>query len=464
MLTGLVFVPFFSIMAAGGLRSMALLAAPATLVVGGHGILPPHSEAREHLSLLFGQRFSPETINYLVILGIVYLVGCVIEQVSLGVYDAYLAERSATLREMEARKENERLLDTVVRAIPIPLFVKDRQFRVTLCSEAYYDFTGFVREDVLGKRVEEYYSPGDNSQMFAASDRQMADTRTFQCFSARVSRADGRLCDVTIFKTPILDEAGQLDGTVGLILDETPQVDRERRLETLLAANREALALVGHDLKNPIGAFRNLVRAMSEDECVDPGEYRELLLEMGRSLDSLYRLLEELLDWAKADLALDSFEPTTMMLRPLAEKCLEVSRDHAASKGVVLELRVPENAQIRADERMLEALLRNLIGNAVKFTPRGGFVTVSALRNRKKAGLYVMVTDTGIGMSPAAVHALYGTGKIRQRPGTEGEKGTGLGLPFCRRVMERHGGTLDIESVEGTGTTFAAFFPDAAPS
>jgi signal transduction histidine kinase len=183
---------------------------------------------------------------------------------------------------------------------------------------------------------------------------------------------------------------------------------------------------------------------------------------MGRSLDALYRLLDELLEWARADAALDEFRPNQLELGPAIDNCFRLLRSQAELKGVRLEALGAEGVRVRADPRMFDTLLRNLVGNGLKFTDFGGLVAVSAHRSRSKTGVRLTVSDSGIGISPAALRVLYETGKIPQRPGTDGEPGTGLGVALCKRIMERHGGHLDIESVEGSGSIFAAFFPDAS--
>lgn len=238
---------------------------------------------------------------------------------------------------------------------------------------------------------------------------------------------------------------------------------KEEELESLLDANRGALTLLGHDLRNPIGSFRALVHSIRADECIDPAEYRTVLSEMEKSLDSIWRLLDELLDWARAEDGFSHFEPEDSPVLPVAEGAVDTVKDLFRSKDVSVSLRIPEDLAAWADPRMLAAILRNLVANAVKFTPRGGSVSIAAERVGARpgaaSGVRLTVSDTGIGIPPSILKSMADTGAAGQRRGTEGEPGTGLGLALCRRLVGRHGGSLGIESAEGHGSSFTVFLP-----
>lgn len=403
-----------------------------------------------------------DLVAYCALLFFVYFVGCGIEKLALDLYSSYLDEKKATLREMEARKAKERLLETVFSSIPVPFFVKDEFNRYTACSDSFFEYVGVRPETVIGKKPIEVYPP-DIAAAFDAADKRIFETGLSLGYSTSfVHPKDKSPRHVTILRTPLKNDAGFVVGSVGVLLDETDRLEKERGLESLLESNRGAIALLSHDLRNPLGSFRDLVRSMEADEEIDPREFREVLSEMGKSLDSLYRLLDELLDWAKVSGGMDRFEPTTIPLNASVDKILSLVSTQAGAKGIRLESRVPPDSSLFADVSMLEAILRNLVGNAVKFTPRGGDVIVSASADASGRGVTLSVADTGIGMPYASIRSLFDSGKIRHKPGTDGEPGSGLGLPLCKRLIERHGGVLDIESVEGSGSLFSVFFPHSA--
>lgn len=420
------------------------------------------------MDLIEGYRQS-EVLSSLISLVLVYLAGCALESLSLNIYRAYLREQAAVRREIAARtaKETEladslRLLGSVFDAIPVPVFIKGTDSRYLRCSAAFYEFMGYGREAIDGKSAEEFL-PAAEASVFHDADRRVMESGRLLFYPATVTRASGEARDVSILKTPHRAADGSVLGVIGVILDQTEARSRERGLESLLEANRGALALLGHDLRNPIGSFRDLVRSIRSDECIDPEEYRTVLSEMEKSLDAIWRLLDELLDWARTEGGLSIFEPEETPLLPLVAGAAETVAAQSRSKGVLVSIRVPEGLSAWADSRMLSTILRNLMSNAVKFTPRGGSVSVTAERvagpSDAPGGIRLSVSDTGIGMPPSVLRSMMETGAAGQRRGTEGEPGTGLGLGLCRRLVDRHGGTLEIESVEGQGSSFKVFLP-----
>ncbi len=452
---GLLFVPLVVVLISG--RRLGLFMLVATLVFGAYYVLFGASSETPFGS--GGTQYQViEIVAYIFFLLLSYASGCTLEQLAIDLRRAYAKERETAVLEGSARKEKELQLQAVLSAIPIPFFLRDAQYRYVLCSDAYYEITGLKSEQVIGRTPGEIYPP-KLAALFKENDEQMANSNTFQCYSLAVPWKDRYEKEITIMKMPILDETGKLVGSTGVFVDEPERIEKERRLEKLLDSNRQALSLLGHDLRNPIGSFRLLVHSMGEDAEIDARETRELLFELEKSLDSLYGLLEDLLEWAKADSILDQFHPRYMQVESIISRVLALTDNQAKNKGIRIETRLGAETQVFADERMLEALLRNLIGNAVKFTPKGGSVVVSAEKATGDRGIYLSVTDTGIGMSAAEIRSIYASEDVKHRLGTDGESGTGLGLSLCRRIVECHGGTLELVSSEGRGSTFMIFLP-----
>jgi two-component system, sensor histidine kinase and response regulator len=130
----------------------------------------------------------------------------------------------------------------------------------------------------------------------------------------------------------------------------------------------------------------------------------------------------------------------------------------ADAKQIDLLAEVPEIPAVRADRDMLTTVLRNIVSNAIKFTPRGGKVTVTA--EHQGESVTVKIADNGIGISPDVLETLFSPAATdRTRRGTEGEEGTGLGLPLCLDLVQRQGGTLTVQSHPGEGSTFLVTLP-----
>jgi signal transduction histidine kinase len=237
-------------------------------------------------------------------------------------------------------------------------------------------------------------------------------------------------------------------------------------LRDLNASKDRLLSIIGHDLKNPLHGIISL---------------SELVLDMGSGMDAsqtkghmstirdtaqhMAKTLNNLLDWARVQRGAFQWTPEDVVLSFMAEESILLIQSAAAAKGVRITNRIAPDERAVADPIMLLTILRNLLQNAVKYTPRGGQVTVCFERLADGAAR-ISVTDTGIGMSAARVASLGEPGSRGSQPGTEGERGTGLGLLVCREFLARIGSVLEVTSAEGAGSTFAFRIPpgSAGPS
>jgi len=173
----------------------------------------------------------------------------------------------------------------------------------------------------------------------------------------------------------------------------------------------------------------------------------------------VFSLLENLLEWMKLQMGGAEAVIKPVLLAPLAQRTVDLMAIPAEEKVVELRNELPADLKVLGDENMLDTVIRNLMGNALKFTPPEGHVVIGG----EARGRYsvVTVTDTGVGMSPEQLAKLFKMGKEHTTLGTHGEKGTGLGLALCRDLMVRQGSDLKVQSTPGKGTTFTFVLPSA---
>ena len=155
---------------------------------------------------------------------------------------------------------------------------------------------------------------------------------------------------------------------------------------------------------------------------------------------------------------INSFQSEGSELLPIINESIALVLESAKSKGIEIAYDIPDDLAVFADSNILQTVIRNLVSNAVKFTPKGGKISVSAKATSDK-GVQISIKDTGIGMSPKMVDNLFRLDVQTNRKGTEGEHSTGLGLLLCKEFVEKHGGKLWVESEEGKGSTFAFSLP-----
>lgn len=169
------------------------------------------------------------------------------------------------------------------------------------------------------------------------------------------------------------------------------------------------------------------------------------------------KLLENLLDWARMQQGGLQFEPKRTFINSVIEDEIEGLKYYATQKNIVITNGTKEEVIITTDEKMLGSVIRNLISNAIKFTPKEGKVT--AVARMISDHVEVSVTDSGVGMAKEIIEKLFKIENSYNTRGTENEKGTGLGLLLCKEFVEKHEGEIWIESFEGKGSTFTFTIP-----
>jgi signal transduction histidine kinase len=168
-----------------------------------------------------------------------------------------------------------------------------------------------------------------------------------------------------------------------------------------------------------------------------------------------------MLVWARMERGMIPFNPKEILLAPLLRESTEPLLELAASKTIELKFEVEPYETVYADKYLIQTILRNLVSNALKFTNSGGVVSVTAARNGGM--IEVSVTDSGIGISQEMQKNLFKFMSVNNRKGTEGEPSTGLGLVVCKDFAEKMGGSLNVESVPGSGSRFFFTVPAHHP-
>ena len=223
--------------------------------------------------------------------------------------------------------------------------------------------------------------------------------------------------------------------------------------------SREFLADVSHELRTPIAALRTFNELLTEGADDDPVARSEFLETSRAQLERLDWLAQNLLELSKLDSGLVLLDLRREDLRSSVEQAVDQAAATARRRGVELTVERPDEAiQLRHDPVRIGQVVTNLIGNAIKFTPRGGSVRVQ-VRREPDGGASITVADTGIGINPGELPRIFdrffrGSGASEARC-----SGSGLGLAIVRSIVEMHGGTVAVESRLGAGTTFRVTLP-----
>ena len=228
-------------------------------------------------------------------------------------------------------------------------------------------------------------------------------------------------------------------------------------LKALNSTKDRLFSIIGHDLRSPIASLKGIL-LLIDNQQLSREEFNELLQHLQKNVDNVHGMLENLLQWSMSQMkemkpSLKAFE-----INDVIEQTVELFKDVAKQKKIDLQTDLNDNLIVFADENHIRVVVRNLLNNALKFTPENGRVSIKG--KVKKNFFELKIIDTGIGINTEEMQLIFSNPKLKQ--GTTGEKGTGLGLILCRDLIKQNSGKISVKSEILKGTTFEIQIPQRA--
>ncbi len=233
----------------------------------------------------------------------------------------------------------------------------------------------------------------------------------------------------------------------------------ELRLKELIATKDKFFSIIAHDLKGPIGGMNTLLEFINSSEYNTTQEQMELYLNQLESVSkNTYNLLENLLTWARIQRGEIELNKEKTNILNVIKDSIRVVSNSAYNKSIAIETNCSPNLEAHIDREMVQLIIRNLLGNAIKYSHKNSTISITA---ELDAGYITLITkDQGIGMNEQTAASLFRiSSKIQSKEGTKGEKGTGLGLLLCKEFAELHNGTIWVDSIPEKGSTFYVKLP-----
>jgi signal transduction histidine kinase len=236
--------------------------------------------------------------------------------------------------------------------------------------------------------------------------------------------------------------------------------DRSKKLTEVIETNAKFLSIIAHDLRSPFSSIISVLELL-KDSYYDHNleDVKKYIRMATNSANGTLSLLENLLAWTLAENKMTSFNPVKLNVKNLIDEEFENFISAATHKLISLNHSISENLHVSADIDMFKTVLRNLISNAIKYSFIGGEVTINA--TELKQFVEISVEDTGIGITQKDRKELFRRNEIHTTRGTNNESGTGLGLILCKEFVEKHGGTIRIESEPGKGSRILFTLPQS---
>jgi PAS domain S-box-containing protein len=351
----------------------------------------------------------------------------------------------ANARLMAAERDQRQFAETVLRESAAGLMVVDAQGGITMANPAAEAIIGWPIAEITSRSVVDILGGGGEEDQRRLMEALSAGETRAQ-LELTVPRPDGP-------RHVLVSIASLGDGRQLLSLTDVTRLKELDRLKSEFVAN------VSHELRTPLASIKAYAELLLDElESGNRELQREFLEVIDRQTDHLATLISDLLDLARLESGRHTLDKRPLDLREVVDEVKQMLEIQAKIRDVHLEVDVPEDLPpILADRDLITSMVKNLIGNAIKFSHEGGKVQVTA--RKVEDALEFCVSDQGVGIPPDAIPHLFEK-FYRPRPTVERAiRGTGLGLALTKEAVEAHGGTIDVESELGVGSQFRVRIP-----
>ncbi len=386
-------------------------------------------------------------------------------------FDAYLSPldkqnlvfiaRDISLRkraELALRESEERYRALFENSSSVMIIIDPESGKICSANNSASIFYGYPQKELLHLKLDELDCSG-TSDYFVSLHQEGLKSSVI----TRHRMSNGNERDVELYPCKLsLNGKPQIHIIIHDITDRT-KASRElnlssQKLSDANATKSKFFNIIAHDLKDPFNAILGFSSLLYDEfDRYTEKEKKYFIHQINSATQGTYKLLENLLQWSRSQSGKIEYNPEQIDFCNVANNTVSSLKTQADQKSIKLHSSIPFGSMVYACENMVTTVLRNLIANAVKFTPRGGQIMLTS--RKSKGFLQVDVRDTGVGIRADQMEKLFRIDAQYKTPGTENEKGSGLGLILCREFVEKNGGKIWAESMEGKGSIFSFTLP-----
>ncbi len=286
------------------------------------------------------------------------------------------------------------------------------------------------------------------SQQKEIEQQQVLLENSNQKFRERTIELFGKMIDLKKAKKTISRQKEEIE-------------NHREQLKELNASKDKFFSIIAHDLRNPIAGFLNLTEILASNfDIFSEKESKEFIKAMNQASKQLYNLLENLLQWSRAQTGRITYKPRFIAIKNMVDETIDALMINIENKSIKINLSIDDKTIVYVDENMITTVIRNLLSNAIKFTNTNGSINIRCQQSDDFIEMYV--ADDGVGISKENQEKLFRIDQSLTTEGTSSEKGTGLGLILCKEFVEKNGGKIWVESEINKGASFIFTLPKKA--
>jgi len=360
----------------------------------------------------------------------------------------------------EVLKEREELLNSITTSALDAIVVLDYDGNVVFWNNSAEKIFGYKPEEITGKDFHNIIVPAKYHEAHKNGFSKFKKTGKGNAIGATLElealHKNGKKFPIELSLSAI--RINKQWHSTGIIRDITQRKKTEATLKNTIKTKDKFFTIIAHDLKAPFNTLLGFSELLlKEYDSKDAEENKEMITHIFNSATHGFDLLNNLLEWSRSQTGRIEYEPQDFSLTDLVRQNILSISDAAYKKNIEVQNEMEEQILAYADRRMINTIVRNLISNAIKFTKSGGEISVSAIKG--DGVLIISVIDSGVGIKEENISKLFRLEESINTPGTDNERGTGLGLILCKEFVEKNGGKIWVESKCGEGSKFNFTIP-----
>ncbi len=361
------------------------------------------------------------------------------------------------IRQRDEIFANRQLLRSAIDNIPVFIGLIDMQGKYLIANSLYATTFGLPISKIEGAHYTKVLPDGILNEHIKYIDEGLNGKEV--SFEGVANLPNDNNTHVMGKYVPVFDAFKKQIALAVYVVDVTTLKDTEAKLVALNQTKNRILSIISHDVRSPLNSLRGLI---SVSDQISESDFRGFVNKVDKQLYNVTFNLDNLLNWSKGQMKGFTINPQPTDLVSLCHSTITLFEDQIKEKNLNLSKFINVTREYQIDKESIRLVLRNILSNAIKFTPKNG--EIKCFITGKDDGLTIEIQDSGHGIEPDKIDLiLTGAQTVKSNLGTEGEKGTGLGLSLCVEIVNKNNGQINISSTPENGTKVMIFIPENHP-